>query len=129
MSDSERIKKLEEFTGLSLNKLAATIGIKSPQTFYDIKSGKHGISKDLAERIKAKYLNVNMSWLLSGEGEMTIPAVVQNNQNGDNINGNSVKVEKKTETEKFLEAIKECHELLRKKDEQIDRLLTLLEKK
>lgn len=129
MSDSERIKKLEEFTGLSLNKLAAAIGIKSPQTFYDIKSGKHGISKDLAERIKAKYLNINMSWLLSGEGEMTIPAVVQNNQNGDNINGNSVKVEKKTETEKFLEAIKECHELLRKKDEQIDRLLTLLEKK
>lgn len=129
MSDSERIKKLEEFTGLSLNKLAAAIGIKSPQTFYDIKSGKHGISKDLAERIKAKYLNINMSWLLSGEGEMIIPAVVQNNQNGDNINGNSVKVEKKTETEKFLEAIKECHELLRKKDEQIDRLLTLLEKK
>lgn len=129
MSDSERIKKLEEFTGLSLNKLAAAIGIKSPQTFYDIKSGKHGISKDLAERIKAKYLNINMSWLLSGEGEMIIPAVVQNNQNGDNINGNSVKVDKKTETEKFLEAIKECHELLRKKDEQIDRLLTLLEKK
>ena len=33
MSDSERIKRLEEYTGLSLNKLAATIGIKSPQTF------------------------------------------------------------------------------------------------
>lgn len=129
MSDSERIKKLEEFTGLSLNKLAAAIGIKSPQTFYDIKSGKHGISKDLADKIKAKYLNLNMSWLLSGEGEMITPSVIQNNQNGDNINGHSVNVEQKTEIEKFLDTIKECHELLRKKDEQIDRLLTLLEKK
>lgn len=129
MSDSERIKKLEEFTGLSLNKLAAAIGIKSPQTFYDIKSGKHGISKDLADRIKAKYLNINISWLLSGEGEMITPSVIQNNQNGDNINGHSVNVEQKTEIEKFLDTIKECHELLRKKDEQIDRLLSLLEKR
>ncbi len=129
MSDSERIKKLEEFTGLSLNKLAAAIGIKSPQTFYDIKSGKHGISKDLADKIKAKYLNINMSWLLSGEGEMITPSVIQNNQNGDNINGHSVNVEQKTEIEKFLDTIKECHELLRKKDEQIDRLLSLLEKR
>lgn len=128
MSDSERIKRLEEYTGLSLNKLAAAIGIKSPQTFYDIKSGKHGISKDLAERIKAKYLNINISWLLSGEGEMTTPSVVQNNENGNNINGHSVKVEQ-TDIEKFLDTIKECHELLRKKDEQIDRLLTLLERK
>ena len=129
MSDSERIKRLEEYTGLSLNKLAATIGIKSPQTFYDIKNGKHGISKDLAERIKAKYLNINISWLLSGEGEMTTPSIDQNNENGHNINGHSVKVEQKTDIEKMLDTIKECHELLRKKDEQIDRLLTLLENK
>lgn len=129
MSDSERIRRLEEYTGLSLNKLAAAIGIKSPQTFYDIKSGKHGISKDLAERIKAKYLNINISWLLSGEGEMTTPSVIQNNENGNNINGHSVKVEHKTDIEKLLDTIKECHELLRKKDEQIDRLLTLLENK
>ncbi len=128
MSDSERIKRLEEYTGLSLNKLAAAIGIKSPQTFYDIKSGKHGISKDLAEKIKSKYLNINISWLLGGEGEMTTPSVVQNNENGNNINGHSVKVEQ-TDIEKFLDTIKECHELLRKKDEQIDRLLSLLEKR
>ena len=33
MSDSERIKRLEEYTGLSLNKLAATIGIKITADF------------------------------------------------------------------------------------------------
>lgn len=128
MTDSERIKWLEEFTGLSLNKLSSELGLKTPQTFYDIKNGKHGISKDLADKIKAKYLNINIAWLLTGEGEKLIPAVVQNNQTGDNINGESVTVNK-TETDKLLDAINACHELLRKKDEQIDRLLTLLEKK
>lgn len=55
------------------------------------------------------------------------PSIFQNNQNGDNINGQSVTVNK-TETDKLLEALNACHELLRKKDEQIDRLLTLLER-
>lgn len=128
MTDSERIKWLEEFTGLSLNKLSSELGLKTPQTFYDIKNGKHGISKDLADKIKAKYLNINIGWLLTGKGEKLISSVVQNNQTGDNINGDSVTVNK-SETDKFIDTIKECHELLRKKDEQIDRLLTLLERK
>lgn len=70
MTDSERIIKFKEYTGMSFNKLAEYIGIKTSQTLYDIKSGKHGISKDLAEKIQAKYLNINTSWLLTGEGEM-----------------------------------------------------------
>lgn len=70
MTDKERIVELEKYTCLSLNKLSLAIGLKTPQTFYDIKSGKHGISKDLAEKIKAKYLNLSMAWLLTGQGEM-----------------------------------------------------------
>ena len=35
-------------------------------------SGKHGISKELADRIKAKYLNISISWLVTGEGDMFI---------------------------------------------------------
>ena len=46
--------------------------------------------------------------------------VVQQNQSGDNINGHSVTVNK-TETDSFIE-------LLKKKDEQIDRLLSIIEK-
>ena len=70
---------------------------------------------------------ISPNWLLTGDGEMMKPSIFQNNQNGDNINGQSVTVNK-TETDKLLEALNACHELLRKKDEQIDRLLTLLER-
>lgn len=72
MTDNERIAKLMEYTGLSLNKLAVKIGLKTPQTFYDIRNGRHGISKDLADKIKAKYLNLSITWLLTGEGEMLV---------------------------------------------------------
>ena len=34
----------------------------------------------------------------------------------------------KSETEKLLEALDKCHELLKKKDEQIDKLLNMLSK-
>lgn len=70
MTDIEIIAKVAEYTGLSFNKLAKEIGLTSPQTFYDIKAGKHGISKELAEKIHARYLNINEAWLLTGNGEM-----------------------------------------------------------
>ena len=72
MTDIEVITKVAEYTGLSFNKLAKEIGLTSPQTFYDIKAGKHGISKELAEKIHARYLNINEAWLLTGNGEMLV---------------------------------------------------------
>lgn len=72
MTDIEIIAKVAEYTGLSFNKLAKEIGLASPQTFYDIKAGKHGISKELAEKIHARYLNINEAWLLTGNGEMLV---------------------------------------------------------
>lgn len=73
MTDSERIKAIEEYTGLSTRALSLAIGIKTPQTLYDIHKGKHGISKGLARSITAKYLNINSEWLLTGEGPMLKP--------------------------------------------------------
>ena len=72
MTDIEIITKAAEYTGLSFNKLAKEIGLTSPQTFYDIKAGKHGISKELAEKIQARYLNISEAWLLTGNGEMLV---------------------------------------------------------
>ena len=72
MTDIEIIAKVAEYTGLSFNKLAKEVGLTSPQTFYDIKAGKHGISKELAEKIHARYLSINEAWLLTGNGEMLV---------------------------------------------------------
>lgn len=70
MNDSQRIKEVEKYAGLSTRALALEVGLKTPQTLYDIHNGKHGISKDVARAITAKYLNINPDWLLLGVGDM-----------------------------------------------------------
>lgn len=82
--------------------------------------GKRGLSD-----ILRNFPELNKDWLLTGEGKMLNPSVIQNNQNGDNIQGQSVTVNK-TETD-YIAIIKMQSEQLSKSQEQIDRLLTLLE--
>lgn len=84
--------------------------------------GKRGLSD-----ILRNFPDLNKDWLLTGEGKMLNPSVVQNNQNGDNIQGQSVMVNK-METD-YIAIIKMQSEQLSKSQEQIDRLLTLLERK
>jgi len=69
---------------------------------------------------------LSVNWLLTGLGDMHSDSIIQNNQNGDNIHGHSVTVNK---TEKdYLEIIKTQAEQLSKSQEQIDRLLSIIEK-
>ena len=70
MNDKERIEALMREYGLKPRKLALSVGV-TPQNIYDIQKGKHGISKELADKISTKYLNISRLWLLTGEGEMT----------------------------------------------------------
>ena len=70
MDDKQRIQEVLSYTRLSARALAEEIGLKGPQSFYDIKAGRHGISKELASKIQGKYLNISTKWLLTGEGEM-----------------------------------------------------------
>lgn len=70
MTDSEKIRKIEKEYNFSTRQLAVNLGLKSAQNLYDIHRGRHGISKDLASIISAKYPNISLIWLLTGEGEM-----------------------------------------------------------
>ena len=58
---------------------------------------KGAFGAEKLEYILTAFPNLNKVWLLTGEGEMLNPSVIQNNQNGHNINGHSVKVEQKTD--------------------------------
>lgn len=69
MTDYQRLEQLKKRLNLSYNAFSRELGLKSPQIFYDIKAGKCGISKDLAIKIQDKYC-INITWLLTGEGEM-----------------------------------------------------------
>lgn len=74
MESTEVLRKILEYTGQSSRGLAMEIGIKTPQTFYDILNGKHGISTKVAEAICARYPDINKLWILTGDGEMTHPS-------------------------------------------------------
>lgn len=125
MSEIERLNEVLKTAFLKIGiykkaDMAEFLGYASPH-FSSVINGKLKLSENFMNLISDK-LNINPEWILTGEGERFITdKVVQNNQNGDNINGHSVTVNK-TETDSFIE-------LLKKKDEQIDRLLATIEKK
>lgn len=113
---------------------------------------REGMGADKVENVLRAYPQLNRNWLLTGDGEMLNPTYSNNrvtingNENVSNIGGQHISIslpEKGTQkiinsdgtvevqsmgkgidnsnnTDKFIE-------LLKKKDEQIDRLITLLE--
>lgn len=132
----EKLKEFFKEKGLTQMKVAEITGTQQSY-IAALLNGSKQFGKKQAQKW-GDIFGLSPNWLLTGVGEMCCnpSSVIQQNQNGDNINGHSVKVDQKTDIEKLLDTIKgcndtirECHELLRKKDEQIDRLLTLLEKK
>ena len=62
-----RLERVIKWTGLSINSFALTIGLKRSENLYQIKKGNNGISRDLAERIHARYPQYSIRWLLSGD--------------------------------------------------------------
>ncbi len=124
MTDLERLNEALKVVFLRMGiykkaDMAEYLGYKSPY-FSGIINGKEKMSDSFLKTISEK-LHINIQWITTGEGDMTSEnRVVQQNQSGDNINGHSVTVNK-TETDSFIE-------LLKKKDEQIDRLLSIIEK-
>ena len=73
LTPKERIEKVVCWAGLSTNAFALQIGLSSPQSLYQIKVGKHNISRSIAERICARYPEIDFGWLFAGEGEMLRP--------------------------------------------------------
>lgn len=114
-----RILELVKNKGFKVSKFFGEIGESYEN--YKGRSLDSSPSIDILEKIRTKIPDVNIEWILTGEGEMLNNHITQTNQNGDNINSHNVTVNK-TEVVQLIE-------LLKKKDEQIDRLLTLLEKK
>ena len=70
MDDIHRINALRAYTGLNWRELANKLGLRTPQTFTDIRSGRHGISSRLANRICDAFPELRREWVTFGSGEM-----------------------------------------------------------
>ena len=133
MTDIERIEEIKKILEEpSLLALSRRLGMSSAQIFYDIRAGKCGISKELILKIKSQIPLINHVWLLTGDGEILLnnmkeKQVVQNNVAGDNIQGGNVAVEKQQANE-FIELLRNADIRLAKSQEQIDRLIGIIEK-
>jgi transcriptional regulator with XRE-family HTH domain len=67
-----RLKQLREALGLNKNQLALRLGI-SNEKLSRWESGKFKPNTEFYERLVQKFETVNLTWLVSGEGEMFLP--------------------------------------------------------
>jgi hypothetical protein len=71
MELSERIKKIVEYSGLSIPKFAEFVGFKTPQAVRElIKGNTKTLSFQAQEKIISSYPEINVEWLTIGKGEM-----------------------------------------------------------
>lgn len=139
MELKERITAVLSYAELSASAFAKKIGAKTTQAIYDLISGKtKTLSPDILNKVVSCYPDLSIEWLVRGEGEMLKPSVQQITY-GDmspNLNGKGNSVNFVTEDLKIfveeLSAQRRISErtltLLEKKDEQIDRLISIIEK-
>lgn len=127
MKASEIIQQIIDNEGFNAKVFSEKLGFERPQVIYDVLKNKtKAISDNLANKIISVFPQYSKSWLLTGEGEMLKkPTIVQNNINGDNLQGQNITLS----SDNYMEIIREKDRQLQKRDEQIDRLITLLEKK
>lgn len=69
-----RLKQLREALGLNKNQLAVKLGIDNGN-LSRYESGKVKPNSEFYERLVDKFGAVNLSWLISGEGEMFIQKI------------------------------------------------------
>lgn len=121
MDANEIIECILDIVNLNQSTFLEKIGV-STSTFSEIKSGKtKNISRRVATKIVDVYPQFSIKWLMTGEGNMYVnnnTAPVFHNS-GDNVTNHQNAAN---------EINRELIELLKKKDEQIDRLIAVIEK-
>ena len=103
-------------------------------SFSQIVNGKVPLSEKFVRKLCSLDENLNSVWILTGEGDMFHSGCMNgentgdgNNIVGDNNNWNNVNTDETLS--RALNEISEQRKLVAKAQEQIDRLITLLEKK
>ena len=72
MEDKNRLVEILKHIGLKKNTLAKELGYTNGSVFYQIETGRNGISTSLARKITNKYPEINYEWILTGKGTMLV---------------------------------------------------------
>jgi len=59
-----------KYFGLNANRLAGLLGYKGNAAIYHILNERNGISESFAYKVSNKFPEINLNWLLMGEGSM-----------------------------------------------------------
>ncbi len=112
----EDLKEFFKAQGLTQQNIAERLNVSQSYVGM-LMSGAKAFGKNAAQTWSDEF-GLSPAWLLTGEGSM-VCGVVQNNQSGDNFQGNGMTVHKGDD---------DLRAQIKKKDEQIDRLLRIIEK-
>lgn len=135
MTKENTIRVIQEilvYTGKNAKQFSDSIGKDRPQWLYDVMNPEKvtGLSSRMVDMICETYPEFSRSYLLTGEGTLikTDKAEsIQQNINSSHItqNGN---VEASANMDKLINVLAEQSQQVTKAQEQIDRLITLLER-
>ncbi len=105
------------------------MGYSNESSFSQILNGKVKEPKDFIGKLKSNIPGLNDGWIETGEGEMIIKEGGQNNNHitGDNNNWSNVNTD--SALLRAIDEIGEQRKLVAKAQEQIDRLISIIERK
>ncbi len=130
MTTSDKINNILEYLDINAKVFSEKLGYKRPQIIYDLQKGKtKTISPELEKKILSVFPCISKAWLVLDEGDM-IQSPITQESNGDHntqVAGNHNHVEPPHGIEKALDEIAAQRKLVSKAQEQIDRLLTVIE--
>lgn len=135
MAKNENLKKVIDgikfrYQLSTQQQIIERLGYVSKTYLSDLLGGKSPISEEFSERMKEKF-GVNPKFLLEGEGGIWIDGTGNITQIGDHntqVTGNDNTITVPTTLDKAIEEISEQRKLVAKSQEQIDRLLAIIEK-
>ena len=127
----ERLTSYLKLKRIPKSEFGLTIGASASYVTSMRDTERASIGNDKVERIRKHYPDLNIEWLLTGEGNMLNDVGISQSVNGnDNVTlaGHNMNVESDKLLEKAFDEIKAQREMTQKAQEQVDRLLTILEK-
>lgn len=156
MEVKDRIKAILDYYQLTVNEFVSQTRVKTGQAVYDLLSGKtKSISASMENKILSCFQDLNRAWLLTGEGGMfrdninvsqsldNNSGVITNNVASRGNTTNSTTTTTNTTNNyaeceransnglllgKAIDEIAAQRKIVMKSQEQIDRLISLLEK-